>query len=185
MTDSSAQSDQVALDSLEKQLKNVQRRPLSEWSPNHIGEIAIRIKRDGSWLYQDSPINRQALVNLFASVLLREGDNYYLITPVEKLRIQVDDTPFVATAMQVFHAATSEQVISFTTNIGEQVIVDAEHQLWVDYDDEQVPAPYLHIRDGLNALISRNVWLELAEYIEETSNPYSVRSSGTIFALQS
>ena len=118
-------------------------------------------------------------------VLLREGDNYYLITPVEKLRIQVDDAPFVATAMQVFHAATSEQVISFTTNIGEQVIVDAEHQLWVDYDDEQVPAPYLHIRDGLNALISRNVWLELAEYIEETSNPYSVRSSGTIFALQS
>jgi len=134
---------------------------------------------------ENSPINRQALVNLFASVLLRENEDYYLITPVEKLRIQVDDAPFVATAMQVFHAATSEQVISFTTNIGEQVIIDAEHQLWVDYDDEQVPAPYLHIRDGLNALISRSVWLELAEYIEETDNRYSVRSSGTIFALQS
>ena len=185
MIDSSAQSEQVALDALEEQLKNVKHRPLKDWSPEHQGEIAIRIKRDGSWLYQDSPINRQALVKLFASVLLCENDNHYLITPVEKLRIEVDDAPFVATTMQVFHASTAEQVIAFTSNIDEQVIVDSEHRLWVEYDAEEQPAPYVHIRDGLNALLSRSVWLELAQYIEEHSEKLVVRSSGTIFALQS
>ena len=87
--------------------------------------------------------------------------------------------------MQVFHASTAEQVIAFTSNIDEQVIVDAEHRLWVEYDAEEQPAPYVHIRDGLNALLSRSVWLELAQYIEEHSEKLVVRSSGTIFALQS
>ena len=141
--------------------------PVEQWDPPLSGEMDLHIRRDGSWFYQGSPIERPALVRLFSTLLRREDDgHYYLLTPVEKWRIRVDDAPFLAVLLAV-EGRGREQVLHFTTNLGDQVAAGSDHPLWVDYSPDGEPSPYIHIRDWLEALIGRSVFLELAELAQE------------------
>jgi len=127
------------------------------------GEIDIRIGRDGTWFYHDSPIGRKPLVKLFASVLRREGDDYWLVTPAERGRIKVDDVPF--TAVEVNAAGTGRaQTLSLRTNLDDEVTADASHPIRVAYaPDSREPRPYILVRDRLEARILRPVYYELVE----------------------
>ena len=160
------------------------------WDPPYCGEMDIRIARDGTWFHQGSPIRRRSMVKLFASILrLDPDDYYYLVTPVEKVRITVDDCPFVATLLEA-KGNGREQELQFTTNIEETVVADKAHQIRVTEDTETAePHPVVHIRSGLNALINRNVFyrlVELAETRKESSETISgVWSGGQFFELGS
>ncbi|WP_111656743.1 DUF1285 domain-containing protein [Isoalcanivorax indicus] len=137
--------------------------PVHAWHPEHVADIDMRIARDGTWYYQGTPINRPAMVRLFSTILRREGDRYYLVTPVEKLGIVVEDAPFVAVTLEVLEEQ-GEPVLAFTTNVGATVVADAEHPLRVDIDSETgEPSPYLYVRDGMEALVHRNVFYALVE----------------------
>lgn len=152
------------------------------------GDIDMRIARDGTWHYQGSPIERASLVKLFASVLKRDpAGDYWLETPVEKCRIRVDDAPFVAVAMTV-QGDGCDRTLSFTTNVDENVIADAAHPIRVEVDPESgEPAPYIRVRDGLDALIARAVFYDLVELGVEVDRDgetvLGVWSGGTFFAL--
>ena len=161
--------------------------PLAErqqWNPDFCGDIDLRIARDGSWFYQGTPITRPAMVRLFANVLRREGTNYFLVTPVEKLGIKVDDAPFVAVSLAV-QGQGREQLLRFVTNVGDEVELDATHPLHVRVDGQtQEPSPYIQVRDGLQALIQRHVFyqlLELAEEFDRDGQPWLGLWSGGVF----
>ena len=131
------------------------------WNPARRGEIDIRIAADGSWYHEGRRFQRPALVKLFADVLRRENEAYYLVTPAEKLYIDVDDAPFVATLVETVEDG-GRQAIVFTTNIGERVALDREHGLRIEIDDETgQPRPYLQLDDGLEALIGRSAFYDL------------------------
>lgn len=137
------------------------------WAPGHIGEIDIRIGADARWYHQGRAFQRDSLVKLFASILRREGDDYFLVTPAEKLRIQVDDAPFIATLVEQFED-NGVSVIAFTTNIGERVILDKNHQLRIETNaDSGEPRPYLKLHRGLEALISRSAFYDLVNMAGE------------------
>ena len=151
-------------------VKGKQKPPIHLWNPDHVEDIDMEIKSNGDWYYLGTPILRQRLIHLFASVLRREDDDaYYLITPVEKCRIQVADVPFLAVLMTVINQG-EDQRISFTTNMAEEVQLDVEHPLRFEFDPETgEPSPYLHIRDGLEARLSRSVYYELVELLQESA----------------
>ena len=129
------------------------------------------IARDGTWIHEGKPIRRPAMVNLFASILRRDEDqHYYLVTPVEKVRIQVEDCPFIANQMEV-NDSGRDQVIVFNTNIGESVTADKEHPIVVEVDEaSEEPHPMVHVRCGLHALITRAVFYRLVDLCEEKSS---------------
>ncbi len=160
--------------------------PVHAWNPEQCGEIDIRIARDGSWHYQGSLIGRRRMVRLFASILKREEDDYYLVTPVEKLKIAVDDAPYVAVALERSGAGRA-QTLALRTQTDELVIVDAEHPIRVETDAETgEPSPYVHVRNGLEALISRPVYYELTEIALNTTpegETPGVWSRGAFFDL--
>ena len=161
----------------------------SAWNPAHVSEIDIRIAADGSWHHDARPFRRDALVRLFAGVLRREGDDYFLVTPAEKLRIVVEDAPFVATLVERIDDA-GEPAIVFTTNLGERVVLDGAHPLRVEIDpDSGEPRPYVHLRDGLEALIGRSAFYDLVNFAEETERDGAgflcVTSLGQTFDLGS
>jgi hypothetical protein len=132
-----------------------------EWNPRHQGEIDISIATDGSWHHEGRRFQRDSMVKLFAGILRREQDEYYLVTPGEKLRIQVEDAPFVAVLVEQINDNGSPAIV-FTTNIGERIIVDRAHSLRVEIDAiTQQPRPYLQLHDGLEALISRSAFYDL------------------------
>ena len=150
----------------------------------------MRIDRNGYWHHEGSAIQRDSLVRLFASILRLEADgHYYLITPVEKWRIQVADVPFIAIGMDITQPAdNANQTLSFRTNVGDTVIVDKQHPLTMEYDHPDAePAPYVTVRDNLLARINRAVFVELAEFaIIESVNDYphyGVYSQGLFFPL--
>lgn len=158
-----------------------------DWNPGYQGEIDIRIAADGSWHHQGRPFKRESLVKLFAGILRREQDDYFLVTPTEKLRILVEDAPFVATLVERIEDQ-AQQAIVFTTNIGERILVDSEHPIRVEFDAASgQPRPYVHLRDGLEALISRRAFFDLANLAEERtrdgSNYLCVTSLGQTFEL--
>lgn len=143
--------------------------PVHEWDPPYCGEMDMRIAADGRWYHEGSPIGRPQLVRLFSSILRKDPDGYhYLVTPVEKVRIQVDDCPFVAQLMDV-EEVSGEPQITFTLNTGETVTADADHVIKVTVDDDNQPHPTVHVRDGLWALISRSVFYSLVEVAEQVS----------------
>jgi hypothetical protein len=161
--------------------------PVNEWDPPFCGDLDLRIARDGSWHYLGSPIGRQALVRLFATVLRRDADGaFYLVTPVEKVRIRVDDAPFVAVAVEV-EGDAEQRRLTFVTNVGDRVTADAAHPLRVEFTADGSPAPYVLVRDRLDALIARAVYFELAELgcARATADgmEFGVWSSGYFFAL--
>lgn len=157
--------------------------PVHLWNPEFCGDIDMHIKRDGSWDYMGSAIARPAMVKLFATILRHdEDDKYYLVTPVEKVGIRVDDAPFVAVELQVEGKGRS-QVLHFRTNVDDVVVMDADHPLRLEYAANGEPSPYILVRDRLEALISRSVYYELAEMVEEVDGQYGVWSKGDFYAL--
>ena len=161
--------------------------PVETWDPPYCGELPIRIGRDGRWYYLDSPIGRERLVQLFARILKREGDKYFLVSPVEKVGIHVDDAPFVAVHFEV-EGQGDTQVLNFQTNVGDMVRLDAEHPLRVDIHPlTGQPSPYLRVRDGLWALLARPVYYQLVELAEEVREPggtrWLVHSAGSVHCL--
>ncbi len=176
-------SDLDRLQSLAQSIGDHKRPPVHLWNPSNAGDIDIIIRRDGSWIHEGSEIKRPALVQLFASILRVEGDKYYLVTPVEKLEIKVEDAPFVAVGMDTFNQGSHDQVLTFRSNLDEHVIVDSQHKISVNYSANGEPSPYVIVRDQLKALISRAVWIELASLATQQSGVTGVLSSGMFFAL--
>ena len=156
--------------------------------PRHCGDLDMRIGRDGTWFYHGSPIGRNRLVKLFARVLRRDSEGvYWLETPAEKGRVEVDDAPFVAVELTVSGAGEGQD-LRFRTNLDDAVTADADHPIHVTFDPVTgEPSPYIHVRDGLDALIARPVYYELVALgVEETvegERLYGVWSRGHFFAL--
>jgi hypothetical protein len=151
------------------------------------GEFDIRIARDGTWFYCGSPIQRLPLVKLFASVLRREDDGgFWLVTPVERGRIVVEDAPFVAVAVSAEGEGRSQRLI-FTTNLDEIVTAGPDHPLRVDIAPNGEPSPYILVRPGLEARLNRPVFYELVELAGEEriggETQFGVWSGGMFFRL--
>lgn len=158
--------------------------PVHQWHPEHCGDIDIRIAGDGTWYHEGSPIRRPRMVELFSTVLRKDSDGeFYLVTPVEKMRIRVDDAPFIAIDVEAAGEG-KEQILAFTTNVGEQVVAGDRHPLRVEVDAEsQEPSPYVMVRDGLEARINRPTFYHLVELGEEHDGELGVWSSGHYFVL--
>lgn len=163
--------------------------PVHLWNPPFCGDLDMLIQRDGTWVHEGKPIRRQAMVALFASVLKKEDGEFYLVTPVEKVRIKVEDCPFLVTELDVSHSG-SQQLLTFHTNTGELVVANADHQLRVtEHGENQEPHPVLHVRNGLEGLISRAVFYRLVELAVtaqmDGQNRVGVYSAGEFFPLES
>ena len=157
--------------------------PVHLWDPPFCGDLDMRIARDGTWFHEGTPIGRERMVKLFASILKREGDRHYLVTPVEKVGITVDDAPFVAVDV-----ARDEEGLRFTTNLGELAVAGPEHPIRVVRDPETgEPSPYIEIRSGLEALIDRKSFYRLVELGEtaphEDEDWFGVRSNDVFFPI--
>jgi uncharacterized protein len=158
--------------------------PVDRWNPTHCGDSEMRIARDGTWFHQGSPIGRQAMVRAFSRILRREDDGgYVLVTPVEKLDIAVEDAPFVAVEMKAEGEGRTAK-LAFRLNTGDLVNASASHPLrFIEKDDG--PHPYLHVRGGLEALVVRSVYYELAERaLSGDDKAPGVWSDGAFFPLQ-
>lgn len=166
------------------------RDPLSQEGtpPRDCGHFDIRIDRDGSWFYRGTPINRASLVRLFGTVLERDAaGTYWLVTPVERGRITVEDAPFLAVELERSGAGT-DQALIFRTNLGDFVTVDAAHPLRIATDSAtQTPRPYVLVRNRLEARLARPVFYALVEMgVEERvgdATRFGVWSKGTFFPL--
>lgn len=160
--------------------------PVQDWNPDYTGELDMRIARDGTWYHEGKPIRRHALARLFSTILRREADGHYLVTPVEKYRIQVDDAPFVATELECVRHEGQQQLV-FTTSMGDVVVAGPEHPLEVSTAEGGEPSPYVEVRDGLWALIHRNVFYRLVELAEPVTHEgrewLAVYSNGESFLL--
>lgn len=155
--------------------------PVNQWHPERTGRIDIRIARDGTWYHEGEPILRQPLVDLFATILRKDPDGFCLVTPAERLLIEVEDVPFQAVDVEV-KGEGGEQQLLFTTNVGDYVLADEAHPIIIEGDPEQ-PRPYLLVRDGLRALIGRSVYYRLAELAAEDSEGWWLTSAGARFRL--
>jgi hypothetical protein len=155
--------------------------PVETWNPSHCGDSQMRIGRDGIWYHEGSPIGRPAMVRLFSTILRREPDGrFVLVTPVEKLDIAVEDAPFVAVELKS-EGEGEARSLAFRLNTGDLVVAGPEHRLRF----EAGPHPYLEVRGGLDALVARPVYYELAEIaLAEGASPAGVWSGGAFFALE-
>ncbi|NWG71598.1 MAG: DUF1285 domain-containing protein [Parvularculaceae bacterium] len=162
--------------------------PVEKWDPPYCGELNLVIRRDGVWVHEGSPIGRAALVRLFSTVLRREGGRYFLVTPVEKLGVVVEDAPFLAVLMRVEGAGTSQR-LTFTTNVGDEATAGPGHELVVRPNPAGESAPYIHIRAGLWAKVARPVYYDLVALGEprdcEGGVRFGVYSLGVFFPLGS
>lgn len=152
--------------------------PVGQWHPPFCGDIDMRITHDGTWLYTGTPITRPAMVKLFAGILRREGDAYFLVTPVEKVEITVEDVPFIAVEMM-----SDKGILTFRTNVDDWVTADADHPLRFESDGDGF-RPYICVRDGLYARLSRDLAQEIAnmgEVTEHEGAPWFGVSSGGLF----
>jgi len=176
----------VSADSLAKSARAAAKKgppPVDKWDPPFCGDLDIRIARDGTWFYLGTPIGRPGLVRLFASILRKDGERYFLVTPVEKVGITVEDAPFVAVDFE----ETAEGLL-FTTNVGDTALAGAEHPIRVARDAETgEPAPYVNIRRNLEALIDRKSFYRLVELgvtePHEGEDWFGLRSAGRFFPV--
>lgn len=159
--------------------------PVHLWNPPFCGDIDMRIAADGTWFYMNSPIGRKPLMQLFASVLRHDADGkYYLVTPVEKCGIRVDDAPFVAVRMAV-EGAGRNQAISFETNVDDAVTVDGEHPLRFAVEQRtEGLKPYVRVRARLEALVSRALFYDLVAAGVTEGDWFGVWSSGLFWPMQ-
>jgi uncharacterized protein len=160
--------------------------PAPSWNPPDCGDIDMRIAADGTWFYCGSPIGRAPLVQLFASVLRREGERYVLVTPVEKVGIKVDDAPFLAIEM-LLESEAEQPRLKFRTNVGDLVTVDSEHPLRFEHGASEGLKPYVRVRGDLWALVKRALFYDLVDLgrIERVVNEdwFGVRSCGLFFPM--
>jgi hypothetical protein len=155
-------------------LKNIGKHkgpaPVHLWNPPYCGEIDMRIAADGRWFHEGSPIARMPMVQLFSSILRLDDDgHYYLVTPAERVRIKVDDCPFVAQQLDIIGSG-SGQTLHFTLNTQEQVAAGPDHRIEVSLDAQGQPHPVIHVRDGLHALIIRSVFYRLVDLAQVESS---------------
>jgi hypothetical protein len=153
--------------------------PIERWNPTHCGDSAMRIARDGTWFHEGTPIARPAMVRLFASILRREADGrFVLVTPVEKLDIEVEGAPFVAVEV-ASEGAGRDRRLAFRLNIDEPVVAGPDHPMRITNGQ-----PFLSVRAGIDALIARPVYYELADMaLAEGQDPPGLWSDGAFFAL--
>jgi uncharacterized protein len=184
-----AKEGQFGLDSITGALAETGRGapPVELWDPPFCGNLDMRIGADGTWYYLKTPIGRPALVKLFASVLKREGDDYFLVTPVEKCGIQVDDAPFVAVELKVA-GGDAGQVLNFRTNVDEWIACGSAHELRFDPEPGTGGLkPYLHVRRGLWAKVTRSLFFDLVALGEERTiggqAMFGVISKGAFFPM--
>ncbi|WP_101340124.1 DUF1285 domain-containing protein [Cereibacter azotoformans] len=156
--------------------------PVHLWNPPFCGDLDIRIARDGTWFYQGTPIGRPEMVRLFSSILKREDGRYFLVTPVEKVGIAVDDAPFVAVDFE----ATGEcpnQTVTFTTQVGDEVTAGPDHPIRVARAEDGEPSPYVMVRAGLEALIDRKSFYRLVEIGVHHEGWFGLWSGGAFFPI--
>jgi hypothetical protein len=184
-----AKAGQSGLDSITGALTQGASRapPVELWDPPFCGNLDMRIATDGTWYYLKTPIGRPGLVKLFASVLKREGDDYFLVTPVEKCGITVDDAPFLAVELKVENPG-GQQVLNFRTNVDDWVACGHHNQL--RFEPEAGTGglkPYLHVRRGLWAKVTRPLFFDLVDLGEEREIAgkalFGVVSCGQFFAM--
>src|SRR3954464_8833946 len=157
--------------------------PVEQWNPTHCGPSDMRIARDGTWFHQGSPIGRAAMVRLFSTILRREPDGrHVLVTPVEKLDIEVEDAPFVAVEVKS-EGEGPRRSLAFRLNTGDMVVAGSDHPLRFEAGEDG-PHPYLRVRGGLEALVARPVYYELAELaLAEGAEPPGLWSDGAFFPM--
>ncbi|WP_417720607.1 DUF1285 domain-containing protein [Salipiger sp.] len=161
--------------------------PVHKWNPPYCGDLDMRIARDGTWFYLGTPIGRFELVKLFSSILRKDDDAYFLVTPVEKVGITVDDAPFVATD---FSAAGDgqDQVLTFTTHVGDKTVAGPDSPIRVERDpDTGEPSPYVRVRADLEALIDRKSFYRLVDravhHLHDGESWFGLWSSGQFFPI--
>ncbi len=141
--------------------------PVEKWNPPFCGEIDMHILRNGKWTYMGSEIKRPAMIKLFSNIIRLDNDgHYYLVTPVEKVRIKVEDVPFIAVSMKKINDK-GVSCLSFTTNVQDEVTLSKENPIEIVINDNDEPSPYITIRKNLKALISRSVFYDLINMAEE------------------
>lgn len=174
----------LSLTELQKLIDNRRLPPVEQWNPEHCGHSGMRIARDGTWFHHETPILRPAMVRLFSTVLRRESDGrHVLVTPVEKLDIDVEVTAFRAIEMRAEGEGRDRQ-IAFRLDSGDVVILSATHPLRIMVTS-QGPSPRLLVRHGLEAELSRAVYYELAELaLAEPGDPPGIWSAGVFFSLE-
>ena len=160
--------------------------PIHEWNPPHCGDIGLKINRDGTWFYQGSPIGRPAMVRLFSSILRKDPEGHVLVTPVEKVSVEVEDAPFVAVEMQV-EGEGAGQILRLRTNVDDWVSVDAAHPLRFEPGPSGGLKPYALVRDALWALLTRPLFYDLVALGEvreiDGQEMFGVASSGAFFPM--
>lgn len=177
----------AGLESLAARIGKSRQPPVEKWNPPFCGDIDMRIALDGTWFYLGTPIGRPALVRLFASVLKREDDRYYLVTPVEKLGIRVDDAPFLAVELEIENRGPRQNLL-FRTNVDDIVRCDAGHPLRFEREARTDGLkPYLHVRRELWARVTRALFFDLAAIGEvrehDGERSFGVMSAGQFFAM--
>ncbi|WP_326524498.1 DUF1285 domain-containing protein [Sphingomonas sp.] len=172
--------DALSIDEVAALIAAARPAPVEQWHPDHCGDSEMRIARDGTWFHQGSPIGRRDMVRKFATILRREADGgHVLVNPAEKLDIAVEDAPFVAVKMRAEGGR-----IAFQTNVGDLVIAGPEHPLRFEAKDDG-PHPYIRVRGGLEALVARPVYYELANLaLAGDDLPPGVWSDGAFFPLE-
>ena len=159
--------------------------PVDKWNPENCGHSGMRIARDGTWFHNDSPIGRPAMIRLFSTILRREADgSHVLVTPIEKLVIDVDRTAFRAIEMST-EGSGRERRIALSLDNGDALILGRDHPLRIA-QEENGPSPRVAVRHGLEAELSRPVYYELAQIaLDEGADPPGVWSDGCFFPLDS
>ncbi len=163
--------------------------PVDQWEPPFCGDIDMEIKRDGAWFYLGTPIGRPAMVELFSSVLRKDADGKtYLVTPVEKLGIRVEDAPFMGVELNVAGQGEPQQALTLRTHVGDSVEIGPEHALRFEIEPKHGGLkPYVHVRGRLEALLSRPATHQLMALGEEMDvdgrRMFALRSRGVAFAV--
>lgn len=157
--------------------------PVDKWNPEFCGDLDMRIARDGTWFYLGTPIGRPELVRLFSTILRKDGEDYFLITPVEKVGITVDDAPFVAVDFET-EGEDRDQRLTFLTNVGDSTVAGPNAPIRVERDPETgEPSPYVLVRANLEALIDRKSFYRLAEIGTHHEGWFGLWSQGEFFGL--
>ncbi len=185
-----ALENKFRLEDIIKQVGDQRFPPVDKWNPDFCGDIDMVVKRDGTWTYMGTPIGRPKMVKLFASVLRKDDDGKtYLVTPVEKIGITVEDAHFVSTDVDVVSpSSTKPAIVTCTTNVGDDVILGPNNPLRVTYDTHTgEPRPYVRVRGRLDALISRKDFYTLVnaayETVEGDKKRLCIDSMGQAFSL--
>lgn len=157
--------------------------PVHLWNPPFCGDLDMRIARDGTWFYEGTPIGRPGLVKLFSSILKKEGADYFLVTPVEKVGITVDDAPFVAIDFEV-RGTGRDQVLKFFTHVDDSAVASEDLPIRVERDPQTgEPSPYVRVRSNLDALIDRKSFYRLVDLGAHHEGWFGLWSSGTFFRI--